>query len=293
MSLRDLGAALLVIVIWGLNFVVIKFGLAAFSPFQLGAGRFMIAAFPLVLWVSRPAIPLRVLVTYAMLQGFGQFLLLFLSLSVGMSAALGSVIAQVQPFITAIFASIVLGERLGRALRVGFALAGLGLACFVVQAANETDLSEVTLTGIMLSVGAAACWAGSNIVVREIAKAGWRCDSLALVVWSSAITAPCFALLSLWADGQDRQSIWWEASFQDWLALLYLGWGSTLIAYGLWTLLLKRHPASKVGPFSLGVPAIGVLAGMLLLGEQVSALQWLGTALVIAALLVVFRSSRR
>lgn len=293
MSLRDLAAALLVILIWGLNFVVIKLGLAAFTPLQLGAGRFAIAAIPLLLWVARPQIPVRVLFTYAMLQGFGQFLLLFLSLSVGMSAALGSVIAQVQPFLTAIFARVLLGESLGRTLRIGFVLAALGLACFMVQAALVTDATEVTVAGIVLSVGAAACWAGSNIVVRRIAAAGWPCDSLALVVWSSAITAPCFALLSLVVDEPARQAVWLEASAENWAALLYLGWGSTLVAYGLWTLLLKRHAASRVGPFSMGVPAIGVLAGVLVLGEQVSPLQWVGTGLVVAALMVVFATRSR
>jgi O-acetylserine/cysteine efflux transporter len=48
--------------------------------------------------------------------------------------------------------------------------------------------------------------------------------------------------------------------------------------------LLKRFPASRVAPFSLGVPLIGLAAGILLLGEALAPLQWLGALLVFCAL---------
>jgi O-acetylserine/cysteine efflux transporter len=64
----------------------------------------------------------------------------------------------------------------------------------------------------------------------------------------------------------------------------YLGWCSTALAYGLWTSLLQRHPASRVAPFGLGVPVVGILAGVLVLGERVTAWQWAGAALVVSAL---------
>ena len=64
----------------------------------------------------------------------------------------------------------------------------------------------------------------------------------------------------------------------------YLGWVATIAAYGMWTGLLKRHPANRVAPFSLGVPVVGLAAGMLLLGESITAWQWAGIALVVMAL---------
>jgi O-acetylserine/cysteine efflux transporter len=54
-----------------------------------------------------------------------------------------------------------------------------------------------------------------------------------------------------------------------------------------------RHAANRVGPFSLGVPVVGLAAGMCLLGEQVSRWQWTGALLVITALLVVIWPARR
>ena len=59
MSAKDLGFALLVILVWGLNFVVIRVGLDDLPPMLLGAMRFTLAAIPAVFFIRRPKIPLR------------------------------------------------------------------------------------------------------------------------------------------------------------------------------------------------------------------------------------------
>ena len=88
---RDLLAALGVVLIWGSNFVAMKHSLHDFTPFQLGAARYVFAALPLLLFVRRPRLPVHWLVLYGLAQGVGQFGLLFISLRVGMTAALASV----------------------------------------------------------------------------------------------------------------------------------------------------------------------------------------------------------
>ena len=55
----------------------------------------------------------------------------------------------------------------------------------------------------------------------------------------------------------------------------------------MWTALLKKHQANRVAPFSLGVPVVGLTAGVWLLGETINGWQWAGIALVIAALACV------
>jgi O-acetylserine/cysteine efflux transporter len=73
----------------------------------------------------------------------------------------------------------------------------------------------------------------------------------------------------------------------SWLAVAYLGWIATIWAYAMWTGLLQRHPANRVAPFSLGVPVVGLTAGMLVLNETITAWQWAGIAFVVAALVCV------
>jgi hypothetical protein len=88
LSGRDLLAALLVVFLWGINFVITKFALRDFTPFQLGAVRFALALFPLALFIKPPRVHWKWLVGYGLLQGVGQFGLMFTALKVGMPAAL-------------------------------------------------------------------------------------------------------------------------------------------------------------------------------------------------------------
>ena len=69
-------------------------------------------------------------------------------------------------------------------------------------------------------------------------------------------------------------------------------WAATVIGYGLWTRLLTHHPANRVAPFSLGVPVVGMAAGLLVLGETVTPWQWTGVACVLAALVCVVLGPR-
>ena len=84
------------VVIWGLNFVVMKTGLKGLSPMMLGALRFALAAFPLILFVRPPALPWRWIAAYGLAQGLGQFGLLFVALQAGMPAGMASLVIQTQ-----------------------------------------------------------------------------------------------------------------------------------------------------------------------------------------------------
>ena len=77
MPLKDLSLALLTIVVWGLNFAVIKLGVAGVPPMLLAALRFVCAAFPALLFFRAPRVPLRLYLAYGMLISVGQFALLF------------------------------------------------------------------------------------------------------------------------------------------------------------------------------------------------------------------------
>lgn len=99
MTRKDGLLALLVVVVWGLNFVVIKLGLHNMPPLMLAGLRFMLVAFPALLFVARPAIPLRLLLGYGLTISFGQFAFLFCAIGLGMPAGLASLVLQAQAFL--------------------------------------------------------------------------------------------------------------------------------------------------------------------------------------------------
>jgi O-acetylserine/cysteine efflux transporter len=293
LSGRDYAAALCVVLIWGTNFVAMKFALHALTPFQLGAGRYLFAILPLILFVRPPRLPWKWVVLYGLFQGVGQFGLLFLSLRVGMSAALASVLLQTQVFFTALFGFAILGEHATRELLAGMVLAALGIACFAMNFLSPgAAATGTTVAGFLLCLCAAAMWAASNIVVRLARHAAPHFDVMAFMVWSSLVPIIPFVLLSLAFDPPSARTPWRALSASTWLSLAYLGWFATILAYALWTRLLTRHPVNRVAPFSLAVPLVGITAGMLVLGDVISAWQWAGIALIVASLATVLFGAR-
>ena len=288
LSSRDLVAVGVVVVLWGLNFVVMKFGLRDFTPFQLGAARYVFAVLPLILFIRPPPVARRWLLMYGLFQGVGQFGILFFALQVGMTAALASVLLQTQIFFTALFSFILLRERLNRQQQIGMLLAALGLGCFVLNYMQPGAISSgTTLAGLLLTLCAAASWAASNIVARRAQQTSGDYSPMAFVVWSSSVAVLPFTLLSLAFDAPELRWQWLQARPSSWAAVAYLGWAATIVGYSLWTGLLKRHPANRVAPFSLGVPVVGLATGMLVLGETITPWQWGGIGLLAAALACV------
>lgn len=283
---RDLLAVAAIVLIWGTNFVAMKIGLRSFTPFQLGAARYFFATVPLVLMIPIPRLHWKWIVLYGLFQGVCQFGLLFVSLQVGMTASLASVLLQTQVFFTALLSFLVLAQIPGRALMVGMLLAAAGLGCFVMNYLAP-QAGATTVLGFVLCLGSAAMWAVSNIIVRLAQRGAPDFNVLGFLVWSSMVPVLPFTVLSILMDDPDTRWQWISAPWQAWLSVAYLGWIATIFAYSMWTALLKRHGANKVAPFSLGVPVVGIASGMLFLSERISAWQWAGIGLTVLALACV------
>ena len=282
MRLQDGLLAALVVLIWGVNFVVIHVGLLGVPPLLLGALRFILVALPALFLVPRPAIPWRWLLAYGLTIGFGQFSLLFSAMHLGMPAGLASLVLQSQMIFTLCFAALFCGERWQRHQPVALAIAAIGL---LVLALGQQS-GGMTLSGFLLTLGAAASWGAGNVVTRGLGRFG-RVDLTGLVVWSALVPPLPFLLLSLWLDGSDR--VWQALTHLGWQsagAIAYLAGMATLVGYVLWGKLLQRYPVAVVAPLTLFVPLVGLLAAALLLDERLGRGQWFGAGLVLTGLML-------
>ncbi len=278
MSPKDLLLALVVIVVWGMNFVVIKIGLDDIPPMLLGALRFMLAAFPAILFIKRPKMPLRWLFAYGATISLGQFAFLFSAMKVGMPAGLASLVLQSQAFFTLFFAALFLGERLRPTNLIGLLIAAGGLLLIGIQGDRS-----MTLAGFVLTICAASMWALGNIVTRKVGKV----NLVGLVVWGSLIPPIPFFFLSWLLEGpQVIESALRGFGLSAMLVLIYLAFGATILGYGLWSRLLSRYPANTVAPFSLLVPVVGLTSAALLLDEHLGLLQAMGALLVMLGLMI-------
>ena len=284
MSRKDGLLALLVVVVWGLNFVVIKVGLHNMPPLMLAGLRFLLVAFPAIFFVARPKIPFRLLLGYGLTISFGQFAFLFCAINFGMPAGLASLVLQAQAFFTIILGALVFGERLQGKQLVGIALAVVGV---LVLAEASLNGQHVALLGFLLTLAAAFCWASGNIFNKKIMQLETRPAVMSLVVWSALIPIVPFMVASYLLDGPtvmlhslvtlDLTTI---------LSLIYLAFVATIVGYGIWGALLGRYETWRVAPLSLLVPVVGIASAALLLDEKLGALQLVGALLVMAGLYI-------
>lgn len=278
---KDLLLILTVIVVWGVNFAVIKVGVADVPPLLLGGLRFLLAAFPAVLFLRAPKVPLRLYILYGMTISVGQFSLLFTAIHMGMPTGLASLVLQSQAFFTMVFAAFWLKEQWRANQLAGLVLAAGGLV--LIGSAHGLSMP---LAGFMLTIGAAAMWACGNIVTRAVGRYG-PMNQLAFVVWASLVPPLPLLLLSAWLEGpQAMATALTHFSGTAFAALAYLAWAATLFGYGVWTALLSRYPANRIAPFSLLVPVVGLTTGWLVFGEVLKPVHFAGGALLMAGLLV-------
>ncbi|WP_313575009.1 O-acetylserine/cysteine exporter [Pseudescherichia sp.] len=284
MTRKDGLLALLVVVVWGLNFVVIKVGLHNMPPLMLAGLRFVLVAFPALLFVARPKVPLRLLLGYGLTISFGQFAFLFSAIKFGMPTGLASLVLQAQAFFTILLGAATFGERLQLKQVLGITLAVFGV---LVLAESSLNGQNVTVLGFMLTLAAAFSWACGNIFNKKIMQHSSRPAVMSLVVWSALIPVVPFLVASLIFDGPALmvQSLV-QIDITTVLSLIYLAFVATIIGYGIWGTLLGRYETWRVAPLSLLVPVVGMASAALLLDETLNGLQLLGAALIMAGLYI-------
>ena len=288
MSFKDTLIGLFIVLIWGVNFVVIAWGLDDLPPLLLGAARFLFVAMLGSLFVRAPDTPWRWLALYALTISVGQFAFLFLSMDAEMPAGLASLVLQSQALFTAIFAVLWLQEKINLAQMLALAISSVGLTVIGDSHGN----SNMTAIGFGLSLAAATCWAAGNIVNRAIARRGHQTD-IALVIWSAWFAVPPFLMASFVFEGGERMLA--SLVLFDWqtlAAVLYLSLLASIVGFGLWSRLLAKYPAALVTPLSLGVPVFGFASAALFLNEEINAQQGIGISLVLLGLLVNTFGSR-
>ncbi|WP_336722633.1 EamA family transporter [Cellulosimicrobium cellulans] len=293
MPLRSSLLAVLVAVVWGVNFVVIDLGLGDMPPTLFVALRFLVVLVPAIFLVPRPRARWRDVLLVGAFMSLGQFGLLYTALALGMPAGLASLVLQAQVGLTVLFAAAALREVPTRSQLVGVLVGAAGLVVVGVGRSASTPALAFVVT-----LAAAASWAVGNVIAR---RAGRRrdqgspstnqgstsasqgsisrpgLDGLSMTVWSALVVPVPMLGLSLALDGPAAVGhALTHLTLAPVLSTLYTAWLASLVGYGIWNTLLARHPASAVVPFTMLVPPVGMLAAWVVLDEVPNAAELVG-----------------
>jgi O-acetylserine/cysteine efflux transporter len=263
MKPRDILLALITVIIWGFNFVIIEIGLRGLPPILFTALRFIFAALPMVLFIPRPAVPLPLLAGYALFQFALQFTLVFSGMHLGLPPGLTSLVVQLQAFFTIALAALVLRERSLPMQLLGTLVAFSGMLLVALHLEEKA-----TLIGFLMVIGGGLAWGVANIFTKKIGAV----NPLALVVWGSLLASPPLLLASAAIEGMSA----WSTAFAQlgWVsvgAILFQSYPNTILGYTIWSHLMRKYPTATIAPFSLLVPVTGMVSAAIVLGEP---LQW-------------------
>ena len=282
MTTRDRLLAVLVAVVWGLNFLAIRTGLDHFPPFFFAGLRFLVIAVPVVLLVPRPEVPWRWLLLYGTGFGTAQFAFLFLALDTGMPTGLASLVLQASAPFTVLLGAVLLREHVARRQVLGIALSVVGMAVIAYDRALTA-----TVLPVLLTLLAALGWAFGNLGNR-LARPS---SPLRLTLWMTVVPPVPLLLLSAVLEGPTTGWVATERALtgDGWpglVGLAYIVLIGTIAGSGIWTLLHARHPAGVVAPFSLLVPVVGIGAAWAAYGEVPTPVSVLGGVVVVAGVLL-------
>ncbi len=270
--------AVLITAIWGVNFSVIKLGLASVDPLILAGIRFSLCALPAIFFIRKPDVAWRYLIGYGLVFGIGLWGVVNLGIKAGLSAGIASLVLQFSAFFTLLLGGWVFKEALTRFQILGMLIALAGLLCIITISDGS-----VSLTGVLLVLVGAASWSVANVISK---KANTK-DVFGFLVWSSAFAPiPLFALDYAVNGSAGYTTFASQVNTTAVLSILFQVYPNTLFAYWIWNSLLKTYPVSTVAPLSLLVPIFGMLGSVVVFNESVPMSKVLAVVLIVLGLAV-------
>ncbi|UOF94096.1 MAG: EamA family transporter [Bordetella sp.] len=291
MPFTHLLLALLVVFIWGTNFVIIKLGLENFPPFLFATLRFIFSFLPWLFFVKKPIVNWYAIAGVGILMGVGQFGLLFWAMQKNISAGMASLVVQAQVFFTIIMSMFIYCERPKITQLIALSIATIGYIIVGWHSAeNSQGSATTTLLGLFTVLLAAFSWSCVNLLIRSVG----RVNMLGFMVWSSAYSVPILLILTVTIEGIDTILISLDqASWSGWLAVIWQALANTLFGFGVWNWLLIRHSIMVVAPTALLVPMFGIISSTWLLNESLPRWKIVSVILVLSGLAFNIYSDRR
>ena len=275
---KYLGAIVAAICIWSTSFVATKLAFSSFPPLTLGACRFIVATVLLggVLLYSKSYVrPSARDAGLMALSGFLGITLYFAMENIGVSltsASNAALIVASYPAITLLLERIMYRIPVSPLRAFGVALAILGV--YVISSSDGKEYGEGRLAGNIILAATGIVWAFYNFTTRKVVN---RYPALTVSFVQTLAGTAAFIPLALIEVGQ------WTAPTCDSLVVLaYLGIFCSVAAFMLYNFGLRRVSAGAAVTVLNLVPVFGVLMSVLVLGEDVKAIQLLGGAVVIA-----------
>lgn len=281
MTIKEHLLAIAVVLIWGFNFVVIRWGMEDVHPVTMTMLRFLFTAVPMIFFVKKPDVSMRYIISYGIIFGAGVWGLANIAIFLGTPAGIASLLLQMSPFLSVLVAVFVFKETLKYKQWIGITIALLG---FITICVFKSD--NLSYLGMVLMLLSAILWTICNIIIK-VAKPK---NVLSFTVWSSLfVPLPIILISFAYAlfNGVDFNTLVQVPNSKGWISIIFQAFIVTLLGYTIWTHLISKHGLANVTPYSLLIPISGLFFAWLFYGETLSKVELIGSGLVLLGLILL------
>jgi drug/metabolite transporter (DMT)-like permease len=267
------GLIIILCIIWGFNFVVMKLGNGVFPPVLFAGYRFLVGAIILfgVAYFKRVVVPNKRDLKWYIICGILQTTYFNLAIQISLnyiSAGLTAVLTYSMPLFLSVFAHFMIpGDALTTRKIIGIASGTLGL----FLAMNIHFGGGVWAAVLALTSG--LVWAVSNVIIKRKLQ---HCDNIQFTTWQMAAGTVGLFLYSFCFE--HGESHWGLMAI---IYVLFAGIFPSAFAFILWFHILSKTEASKASMSLLLVPVIVALSGYIFLGQVLSWVTLIGIVFVL------------
>jgi len=302
-SWKSDASLLVVVLIWGANFPILKVALEAMPIHVLNVFRFIVSAGVLgamYAW-SRRGIPASApaggffdpfrrhagrLVVLAVI-GYVLYQVCFVVGVNNTTAGSAALIMTSAPMWTAVIGRITGTEHLGRFAWLGLTVSMFGTALVVAAGSDTVAVGAGSLFGNATILLGAVLWGAYTALNKPIVN---DISPVAATFFGILIALPILGMIGApYAPG----IAWGDVDLWVWLAIVFSGGLSTGIAFVIWNTAVKNVGPSNTAIYNNLVPLVALAGGAVFLNETVNAWQIAGGALIITGLVLVRRYRNR
>lgn len=281
---------LIIIVVWGVNFPILKHVLEVMHPFVINIFRFTASILAILFiyalqknsFLNWGVIKSRFF-SFLLLGLLGYFLYqLFFILGINNTTAGNSAIIMASsPVWTAVVAITFYKEKLTRAAWIGLVLSVAGAIYVSLSGENRISLNRDLIIGNTLILAASICWGAYTAFSKPATQ---FIDAKGITLIGLIISFPFNLLLAI---PHMDDIMWGELNWLFWLAIVYSGALSTGLAVVAWTYSVQKVGATHTAVFGNLVPFVALVASYFILQEHIQPDQLLGGSLIVGGLILM------
>lgn len=273
---------LVAVVLWAVNFSLVKVALKEMSPMGFNGIRLAFASILLILFLAVNRESFRVdgpdfwkLVVLGIV-GNTAYQILFINGIYVTTASNTAIIIAITPAFIAVLSSVLKHERLNWAAWMGIFISFVGFYLVILRNSGKPTFSGEGVKGDLMILVGTLCWAVYTVLAKPLLR---KISALKLTAMTMVVGTVFYLPFAI----RDIIRIpYAEVSVKAWASLTFSGLFALAVCYVIWYESVRRVGNSRTAIYDNLIPILTVLFASLIIGEKISPLQGVGMVVILA-----------